>query len=89
MRLDGNRSSSLGHLTSFTQASSDLGVCFCSQTGDKALMQEGKTAEQNYKKDQGNNAQFGKDEMSAFKGVRCTVLLQTSNSVLCLSVPVD
>ena len=52
-------------------------------------MQEGKTAEQNYKKDQGNNAQFGKDEMSAFKGVRCTVLLQTSNSVLCLSVPVD
>ena len=57
------------------QASSDLGVCFCSQTGDKALMQEGKTAEQNYKKDQGNNAQFGKDEMAAFKGVRCSVLL--------------
>ncbi len=38
-------------------------------------MQEGKTAEQNYKKDQGNNAQFGKDEMAAFKGVRCSVLL--------------
>ncbi len=75
MRLNGNLLSSLGQFTSLTQASSDLGVCFCSQTGDKALLQEGKTAEQNYKKDQGNNAQFGKDEMAAFKGVRCTVLL--------------
>ncbi len=75
MRLDVNLLSSLGQFTSLTQASSDLGVCFCSQTGDKALLQEGKTAEQNYKKDQGNNAQFGKDEMAAFKGVRCTVLL--------------
>jgi hypothetical protein len=45
-------------------------------------MQEGKTAEQNYKKDQGNNAQFGKDEMAAFKGVRCAFLFQASISML-------
>ena len=48
-------------------------------------MQEGKTAEQNYKKDQGNNAQFGKDEMAAFKGVRCAFLFQAAISMLLLS----
>ena len=47
----------------------------CSQTGAKGLEQEGKTAEQNYKKDAGNNAQFGKDEFSALKGVSCSFLL--------------
>ena len=75
MWLGGNRSSSLGHFSSLTQASSELGLCFRSQTGEKALMQEGKTAEQNYKKDAGNNAQFGKDEMTALKGVSCTSVL--------------
>ena len=48
-------------------------ICSCSDKGDKGVETEGKEAFQNYKKDeagpQANHAQFGKDEMAAFKGV--------------------